>query len=154
MKYRELFMTNFFFFISQNLTLQQFWKCPFKLVLIFFPFSFLFHFRAAPALYGGSQARGRIGAAAAGLHHGHSKAGSELRLRATQQCPRNAAHCSSKKCPIIPSNDRQLKISWSRDPRGRVVKNTSNDERILFLFFPMNKTTELLFDRGSSSVCS
>ena len=35
---------------------------------------------AVPAAYGGSQARGRIGAIAAGLHHSHSSAGSELRL--------------------------------------------------------------------------
>ena len=32
---------------------------------------------------GSSQARGQIGAASAGLHHIHSKAGSELRPRAT-----------------------------------------------------------------------
>ena len=38
------------------------------LVLLFF---FLL-FRAAPAARGGSQARGPIGAAAAGLHHSHS----------------------------------------------------------------------------------
>ena len=30
--------------------------------------------------YGGSQARGRIGAIAAGLHQSHSNAGSKLRL--------------------------------------------------------------------------
>ena len=35
-------------------------------------------FRAAPAAYGGSQARGRIGAVAAGPHHSHSNTGSEL----------------------------------------------------------------------------
>ena len=34
-------------------------------------------FRAAPTAYGGSQARGRIGAVAAGLHHSHSHAESE-----------------------------------------------------------------------------
>ena len=33
-------------------------------------------FRATPAAYGRSQARGRIGAAAAGLHHSHSNTGS------------------------------------------------------------------------------
>ena len=33
-------------------------------------------FRATPAVYGGSQARGQIGAAAAGLHHSHSNTGS------------------------------------------------------------------------------
>ena len=40
-------------------------------------------FGAAPAAYGGSQARGRIGAIAAGLRHSHSNAGSELRLTYT-----------------------------------------------------------------------
>ena len=33
--------------------------------------------------YGGSQARGQIGAVAAGLHHSHSNAGSELCLQPT-----------------------------------------------------------------------
>ena len=33
------------------------------------PFLFLLFFRAAPSAYGGSQARGRIRATAAGLHH-------------------------------------------------------------------------------------
>ena len=37
-------------------------------------------FRAAPAAYGGSQARRLIGAVAADLHHSHSNVGSELRL--------------------------------------------------------------------------
>jgi len=32
---------------------------------------------ATPAAYGGSQARGRIGAVATGLHQSHSNAGSE-----------------------------------------------------------------------------
>ena len=36
-------------------------------------------FRAAPTAYGSSQARGPIGAVAAGLHHSRSNAGSELR---------------------------------------------------------------------------
>ena len=38
--------------------------------------SFLFVFRAAPAAYASSQARGWIGAVAAGLHHSLSNAGS------------------------------------------------------------------------------
>ena len=42
-------------------------------------------FRTAPATYGGSQARGGIGATAAGLHHNHSNAGSEPCLRPTPQ---------------------------------------------------------------------
>ena len=35
--------------------------------------------------YGGSQARGQIEAVAAGLHHGHSNARSELRLQPIPQ---------------------------------------------------------------------
>ena len=34
-------------------------------------------FMAAPTAYGGSQSRGLIGAAAAGLHHSHSNLGSK-----------------------------------------------------------------------------
>ena len=45
--------------------------------MYFFPF---FLFRAAPAAHGGSQARGRIEATAASLHHTHSKARLELYL--------------------------------------------------------------------------
>ena len=40
---------------------------------------------AAPMAYGGSQARGRIGAVAAGLHQSHSNMGSEPYLRPTPQ---------------------------------------------------------------------
>ena len=50
-----------------------------------FSFSFFVFYRAALAAYGGSQARGRIGATAAGLHHSHSNMGSEPRLRPTPQ---------------------------------------------------------------------
>ena len=42
-------------------------------------------FRAAPRAYGGSQARGRIGAEAASLYQDHSNAGSEPRLQPTPQ---------------------------------------------------------------------
>ena len=40
---------------------------------------------AAPVAYGGSQARGRIGAVAASLRQSHSNAGSEPRLQPTPQ---------------------------------------------------------------------
>ena len=51
-----------------------------------FVFVCLFVFSyAAPAAYGGSQARGLIGAVAAGLHHSHSNAGSKPRLWPTPQ---------------------------------------------------------------------
>ena len=53
------------------------------LILCFF---FFFSFsRAAPAAYGGSQARGWIGAIAAGLHHSHSNTRSEPHLQPTPQ---------------------------------------------------------------------
>ena len=42
----------------------------------------LFLFRATPMAYGCSQARGRIAAIAAGLHHSHSNTGLELQLMA------------------------------------------------------------------------
>ena len=44
------------------------------------PIIYFLLFRAASTAYGNSQARGRIGAVAAGLHHIHSNMGSELRL--------------------------------------------------------------------------
>ena len=43
--------------------------------LVFLPSS-----KAAPMAHGGSQARGRVGAAAASLHQSHSNVGSEPRL--------------------------------------------------------------------------
>ena len=45
-----------------------------------FVFCLFVVFRATPVVYGGSQARGLIGAVAASLHHSHSNAGSEPRL--------------------------------------------------------------------------
>ena len=50
----------------------------------FFVFLFLL-LRATPLTYGGSQTRGLIGAAAAGLHHNHSHTRSEPRLWPTPQ---------------------------------------------------------------------
>ena len=57
-------------------------------LFLFFFFFFLFFFassRAAPTAYGGSQARGQIGAVAAGLHHSHSHTRSEPCLRPPPQ---------------------------------------------------------------------
>ena len=55
----------------------------FALFILFYLFILLF--RAAPTAYGGSQARGPIGAAAASLHHSHGNAGSEPPLQAPLQ---------------------------------------------------------------------
>ena len=49
-------------------------KFPFRSFALFF-FAFCLS-RAAPVVYGGSQARGQIRAIAAGLHHSDSNAGS------------------------------------------------------------------------------
>ena len=46
---------------------------------------FVWLFRAVPIAYGGSQARGPIGAAAAGLHHSHSSTRSKPCLWPTSQ---------------------------------------------------------------------
>ena len=51
--------------------------------LIFFVFCLFF--RATPASYGGSQAKGRIGAVATGVYHNHSNAESEACIRPTPQ---------------------------------------------------------------------
>jgi len=61
----------------------------FKWFFFFFVCLFVFVFFAiswaAPTAYGGSQARGLIGAVAASLHQSHSNAGSEPRLQPTPQ---------------------------------------------------------------------
>ena len=51
--------------------------------LSFFLLSFTF--RAAPAVYGTSQARGQIGPADTVLHHSHSNTGSEPHLQSALQ---------------------------------------------------------------------
>ena len=54
------------------------------------PFLFCLFFRAAPAAYGDSQARGRIRAITAGLCHSHSSIGSQPHLRPQPQLMGNA----------------------------------------------------------------
>ena len=56
---------------------------PFNFFFFFFFFVFLLFLWAAPAAYGGSQARGLIGAVAASLRQSHSNAGSEPHLQPT-----------------------------------------------------------------------
>ena len=52
---------------------------------LFFFFDLFIFSSTAPTAYGGSQARGPIGATAAGLRQSHSNAGSEPRLQPTPQ---------------------------------------------------------------------
>ena len=60
-------------------------KMGFSLVFYsLFYFIFLL-FRATPAAYGGSQARGQIGAVAARVHHSHSNLRSQPHLPPTPQ---------------------------------------------------------------------
>ena len=63
---------------------EKLYRLPFAKFLGFFFGLFAISW-AAPAAYGGSQARGRIRAVATGLHQSHSKAGSEPRLQPTPQ---------------------------------------------------------------------
>ena len=58
---------------------------PFDRWLMFYLFVYFCLFRAAPEVYGGSLARGPIGATAAGLHHSHSNARPEPHLQLTSQ---------------------------------------------------------------------
>ena len=58
----------------------------------FFLFLFFFFLRAAPAVYGSSQARGGIWAAAAGLRHSHSNSRSEPDPQCTQQLAATPDH--------------------------------------------------------------
>ena len=48
---------------------------------------YIFLFRATPVAHGVSQARGRIGAGAASLHHSHNNSGSEPCLGTIPQLP-------------------------------------------------------------------
>ena len=68
----------------QNLTHPEFLQC-FAYTWFFGMCFFWSFFRAAPAAYGGSQARGPVRAVAASLRQGRSNAGSKPRLRPTPQ---------------------------------------------------------------------
>ena len=68
------------------------WVCYFvtvepqgELLYFFYFLSLDFFFRATPAVFGGSQTRGRIGAAAAGHSHSHINTRPESRLQPTPQ---------------------------------------------------------------------
>ena len=55
------------------------------ILILFFIFCLFAISRATPEAHGGSQARGPIGAVAAGVRQIHSNAGSELHLQPTPQ---------------------------------------------------------------------
>ena len=85
--------------------------CPLHKAAFFFFFCL---FRAALVAYGSSQARGGIRATAAGLHHDHSNAGSELFLQPTQD-----------------------PLTWSDLPERHVVFCSGARAVGLFFFFPI-----------------
>ena len=64
------------YFFSDDLSPLQLFCLPLPLTLhlVFILFYFILFFRVASEAHGSSQAKGQIGAAAAGLHHSHSNA--------------------------------------------------------------------------------
>ena len=66
-----------------------------------FFFFFFCLFRAAPMAYGGSQARGPIGAGASSLHHSHGSVGSKPHS-VTYTCSSQILH------PLSETRDRTL----------------------------------------------
>ena len=75
-----VFLCILLLFFSTNISLAyEFNTHSVQGILLLF-FFFLFLFRATPVAHGVSQARGLIGATAAGHGHSHSNAGSKLRL--------------------------------------------------------------------------
>ena len=83
MKIAQNLVVNFVVF-RREIDLQSFYSA----ILFHFFFFFVCVFAiswAAPAAYGGSQARGQIGAVATGLRQSHSNAGSEPHLQPTPQ---------------------------------------------------------------------
>ena len=56
-----------------------------KLIFFCFFFCLFLLFRATPAAYGGSEARGQIGATAATLLHSHNNVGSKPHMQPTPQ---------------------------------------------------------------------
>ena len=73
-----------YIYLAPSLGMALFMTSICYLSSFFFFFVFCL-FRATPTAYGGSQARGLIGAVATGLHHNHSHAGSEPCLWLTPQ---------------------------------------------------------------------
>ena len=78
-KHDPNFYTGIFHLYLQNISLN-FLDIYKKLFIYLFIFGLFSLFRAALVPYGGSQARGRIGAAATSLRHSDSNAGSKLCL--------------------------------------------------------------------------
>ena len=71
-------------------------------------FFFFFLFKAKPAAYGGSQVRGLIGAAAAGLRHNHSNTGSKCICHHATACGNARSLTYGEKPGIEPASSCAL----------------------------------------------
>ena len=81
----DLHKTNLFYIEYKKIFQNILFIYLFIYYYYYYFFVFLPFLGPRPRHMGGSQARGRIGAVATGLHQGHSNAGSEPRLRPTPQ---------------------------------------------------------------------
>ena len=68
-------------------------------------------FRTAPMAYGGSQARGQIGAVTVGPCHGHSNTGSEPHPRNTPQLLNPLSEARDRKCVLMDAS--QICFCWA-----------------------------------------
>ena len=84
-------------------------------------FFFFGPFRPVSVAYGGSQARGPIGAVAASLHHSYSNAGSKPRLWPTPQFTAMLDQATDRTCVLM--NASQIRFRWAKvgTPLRRVV---------------------------------
>ena len=73
-----IFFYQYFSYLYQHFLIK--WHCLCSRYLIGLVVCLFLSFRTVPIAYGGTQARGRIRAAAAGLHHSHRNARSEPHL--------------------------------------------------------------------------
>ena len=93
-------------------------KHPRLLATIFF----LFLFRATPEAYGGSQARGRIGAVTTSLHHSHT--GSELHRRSRQRwIPNPPLEASEQTCTLMDTSRIRSSCATMGTPWLPLLKN-------------------------------
>ena len=79
-------------------------------------YTFCLFFRATPTAYGGSQVRGRIGTAAAGLHYSHGNARSEPHLWPTPQLtemPHPNALSEARDWTYILMDASQICFGWA-----------------------------------------
>ena len=96
-------------------------KCGFSSGLTV-SFLFLCLLRTAPMAYGGSQARSRIRAVAAGLHHSHSSMGSKAPLWLTPRLTANTRSLTHWAKPGIESASSRILVRFvTAEPRWELL---------------------------------